>query len=214
MEKLNLELLEELESFKGQWFVVNCYSGHEDKVASDIKQKITTNNLNSTIFDVRVSKHAVVDKNKKVVDRNKFPGYIFINMLMTDETWFTIRNTNGVTGFIGSSGKGVKPFPITAEEIARMLNMKSKTAEKEEVANTSTSTKGKAVVAKKEKVEHTADFKVKDIVLIKNGPFEGMEGQVTEMDLIKGVAIVEIEMFGRVTPSEVEFASLELAYKL
>ncbi|QHX35586.1 transcription termination/antitermination protein NusG [Spiroplasma sp. TIUS-1] len=213
MEKLNLELLEELESFKGQWFVVNCYSGHEDKVASDIKQKITTNNLSSTIFNVRVSKHSVFDKNKKVVDKNKFPGYIFINMLMTDETWFTIRNTNGVTGFIGSSGKGVKPFPITAEEIARMLNMKSKAAEKEESISSNTSSKGK-VVAKKEKVQHTADFKVKDIVLIKNGPFEGMEGQVTEMDLDKGVAIVEIEMFGRVTPSEVEFASLELAYKL
>ncbi|WP_338983577.1 transcription termination/antitermination protein NusG [Spiroplasma endosymbiont of Othius punctulatus] len=207
MEKLNLELLEELESYKGQWFVVNCYSGHEDKVAGDIKQKITTNNLNSTIFDVRVSKHSVVDKNKKVVDKNKFPGYIFINMLMTDETWFTIRNTTGVTGFIGSSGKGVKPFPITAEEIARMLNMKPKAVEKE------TTNKNKAV-AKKEKVQHNADFKVKDIVLIKSGPFEGMEGQVTEMDFVKGVAIIEIEMFGRVTPSEVEFSSLELAYKL
>jgi transcriptional antiterminator NusG len=116
-----LELLNELENFKGQWFVINCNSGHEEKIREDLIEKMNTGILSQYIFDIRISKAPIAGKNGKVMDRNKFPGYIFINMIITDETWFTIRNTPGVTGFIGSSGKGAKPLPLTTDEVMKML---------------------------------------------------------------------------------------------
>ncbi|AHI53447.1 transcription antitermination protein NusG [Spiroplasma sabaudiense Ar-1343] len=203
----NLELLEdELSLYKGQWFVINCNSGHEERVKSDLLQKIETNSLQNLIFDIRISKTPAPSKNGKILEKNKFPGYIFINMEMTDAAWFTVRNTPGVTGFIGSSGKGAKPLPLTNMEVAKMLN-----PEDEESKKTTTSANGQI---KKEKKIHVASFKLKDIVLIKEGPFNGREGQVVEMDPDKGVAIVNIEMFGRHTPTEVSYENAELAYKL
>ncbi|QEH61234.1 transcription termination/antitermination protein NusG [Spiroplasma chinense] len=206
----NLNYLEEeLGSYKGQWFVINCNSGHEERVRADLLQKVESSNLEDRIFDIRISKGPVVGKNNKVTDKNKYPGYIFINLLMTDETWFIVRNTPGVTGFIGSSGKGAKPFPLTSEEVAKMLASNESSQDKKSASKNS----GQAQ-PKKEKVLHTADFKVKEVVLVKDGPFAGTEGQVTEMDFEKGVAVVNIEVFGRMTPTEFQFKSLELAYKL
>ncbi|AOG59990.1 transcription antitermination protein NusG [Spiroplasma helicoides] len=205
MEKEFLSLEEELESFKGQWFVINCNSGHEDRVRADLLQKIETSSLEDRIFDIRISKSPVASKNNKTIDKNKYPGYLFINMIMTDETWFIIRNTPGVTGFIGSSGKGAKPFPLTVEEVSRILGQQSE--DKKAGAKGFTQ-------PKKEKILHTAEFKLKDVVVVKSGPFENTEGQVTEMDYEKGIAIVSVELFGRITPTEFEFTNLELAYKL
>lgn len=204
-DKQLMALEEELDNYKGQWFVINCNSGHEDRVRGDLAQKVETNNLEDRIFDIRVSKAPSILKNGKVAEKNKFPGYIFINMTMTDETWFTVRNTPGVTGFIGSSGKGAKPLPLTAVEVAKMLGVETETDKK-------TTDKG-ATTPKKEKVLHTADFKVNEVVLIKNGPFEGSEGKVKEMDYEKGVATVDIEVFGRLTPAKVDFVNIELAWK-
>ncbi|AXK50711.1 transcription termination/antitermination protein NusG [Spiroplasma alleghenense] len=198
----NLE--DELSLYKGQWFVINCNSGHEERVKSDLLQKIETNSLQNLIFDIRISKTPVASKTGKKLEKNKFPGYIFINMEMTDAAWFTVRNTPGVTGFIGSSGKGAKPLPLTFMEVAKML------APEPEESKKSVSGTG----PKKEKKVYVASFKVKDIVLIKEGPFNGREGQVVEMDPDKGVAIVNIEMFGRHTPTEVSYENAELAYKL
>ncbi|WP_338972365.1 transcription termination/antitermination protein NusG [Spiroplasma endosymbiont of Panorpa germanica] len=196
----NLE--DELSLYKGQWFVINCNSGHEERVKADLLQKVETNSLQNLIFDIRISKTPVASKTGKKIEKNKFPGYIFINMEMTDAAWFTVRNTPGVTGFIGSSGKGAKPLPLTYMEVAKML-----TPEVEETKKTDGA-------IKKEKKVHVASFKLKDIVLIKEGPFNGREGQVVEMDSDKGVAIVNIEMFGRHTPTEVSYENAELAYKL
>ncbi|QGS51403.1 transcription termination/antitermination protein NusG [Spiroplasma tabanidicola] len=200
-------LTEELESFKGQWFVINCNSGHEDRVRGDLLQKIETSGLENVIFDIRISKSQFMGKNNKLTDKNKYPGYLFINMLMTDETWFIVRNTPGVNGFIGSSGKGAKPFPITAEEVARVLYSQTENAKQQGQKATQTTQ------PKKEKVLYTADFKVKDVVIVKEGPFANTEGQVLEMDYEKGVAVVNIELFGRITPTEFEFLNLDLAYK-
>ncbi|AKU79280.1 transcription termination/antitermination protein NusG [Spiroplasma turonicum] len=205
IDLINME--EELASYKGQWFVINCNSGHEDSVKADLLQKIESSNLEEKVFDIRISKSPVMGKNNKIIDKNKFPGYIFINMHMTDETWFIIRNTPGVTGFIGSSGRGAKPLPLTSEEVFRLLNQ-------DEVSNKDKKfSKGNANQPKKEKVLFEATFKLKDVVLVKDGPFANTEGQVIEMDFEKGIAIVNIELFGRITPTEFEFASLSLAYK-
>ncbi|QBQ07235.1 transcription antitermination protein NusG [Spiroplasma gladiatoris] len=201
-------LTEELESYKGQWFVINCNSGHEDRVRGDLLQKIETSGLEEVIFDIRISKSQFMGKNNKLTDKNKYPGYLFINMLMNDETWFIVRNTPGVNGFIGSSGKGAKPFPITAEEVARVLQSQNDSGSK----NTGQKNTGHTQ-PKKEKVLFTASFKNKDVVVVKDGPFANTEGQVLEMDFEKGVAVVNIELFGRITPTEFEFSNLDLAYK-
>ncbi|ASP27808.1 transcription antitermination protein NusG [Spiroplasma corruscae] len=202
-----IDIEEELASYKGQWFVINCNSGHEDSVKSDLLQKIESSSLEEKVFDIRISKSPVMGKNNKIVDKNKFPGYIFINMHMTDETWFIIRNTPGVTGFIGSSGKGAKPLPLTSEEVFRLLNQEEVNSKDKKVG------KGNANQPKKEKVLYQASFKLKDVVTIKDGPFANTEGQVMEMDFEKGIAIVNIELFGRITPTEFEFDNLSLAYK-
>ncbi|AHI52377.1 transcription termination/antitermination protein NusG [Spiroplasma culicicola] len=207
MEDNLMQLEDELSSYKGQWFVINCNSGHEERVRGDLLQKVETSSLEDRIFDIRISKAPVVGKNNKITDKNKYPGYIFINMLMTDETWFIVRNTPGVTGFIGSSGKGAKPFPLTIEEVSRML---APTVDE----STKKSKSGQGQQQKKEKVLYTADYKLKDVVLVKDGPFAQVEGQVMDMDYEKGIAVVNIELFGRITPTEFEFSNLELAYKL
>jgi transcriptional antiterminator NusG len=190
-----LELLNELENFKGQWFVINCNSGHEEKIREDLIEKMNTGILSQYIFDIRISKAPIAGKNGKVMDRNKFPGYIFINMIITDETWFTIRNTPGVTGFIGSSGKGAKPLPLTTDEVMKMLMIGETKEEKVTPGQT----------PKKEKNLFKAEFAEKDFVIITNGVFGGKEGQVMKMDYEKGIAIINIELFGRYTPSEVNF---------
>ncbi|WP_338985166.1 transcription termination/antitermination protein NusG [Spiroplasma endosymbiont of Diplazon laetatorius] len=210
MENINYQLEDELASYKGQWFVINCNSGHEDRVRADLLQKIETSGLEDRIFDIRISKGPVMGKNNKINEKNKFPGYLFINMNMTDETWFIVRNTPGVTGFIGSSGKGAKPLPLTVEEVTRMLDQNNN-ANNASGSNKSSS-KGNANQPKKEKVLYTANYNTKDVVLVKDGPFSGTEGQVIEMDFEKGVAVVNIELFGRITPTEFEFISLEKAY--
>jgi len=207
VESTLINLEEELESYKGQWFVINCNSGHEERVRGDLLQKVETSSLEDRIFNIRIAKGPVNGKNNKVVEKNKFPGYIFINMLMTDETWFIVRNTPGVTGFIGSSGKGAKPLPLTSEEVSRMLDVQIEEKTKK------THSKGQPNQSKKEKILFEADFKIKEVVKVKDGPFANTEGQVVEMDFEKGVAVVNIELFGRITPTEFEFNSLELAYK-
>ncbi|AGR41739.1 transcription termination/antitermination protein NusG [Spiroplasma diminutum] len=207
MEQDLFELEDELASYKGQWFVINCNSGHEDRVRGDLLQKVDTSGLEDRIFDIRISKGPVVGKNNKINEKNKFPGYLFINMNMTDETWFIVRNTPGVTGFIGSSGKGAKPLPLTVEEVSRMLEQNNNQQQKGDK-----SAKGDANQPKKEKVLFTANYNVKDVVRVKDGPFAGTEGQVMEMDFEKGVAVVNIELFGRITPTEFEFLNLEKAY--
>lgn len=197
-----LELLEdELDSYKGQWFVINCNSGHEERVREDLTEKMSSKQLASLIFDIRIAKAPIAGKSGRVMDRNKFPGYIFINMIMSDESWFIIRNTPGVTGFIGSSGKGTKPLPLTTDEVAKMLAPPK--VEEPKTAAT-------GLTPKKEKQLFTAEFKEKDYVIITSGVFEGKEGQVMKMDYEKGIAIINIELFGRYTPSEVNFTDAKV----
>ncbi|ATG97665.1 transcription termination/antitermination protein NusG [Mesoplasma lactucae] len=211
----NQMLEEELDKYPGQWFVINSNTGHEDKVKQDLLEKIKNDKLSNIIFDVRISKYQTETKTGKKTEKNKFPGYIFINMIMTDEAWFIVRNTPGVTGFIGSSGRGAKPFPLTSEEVARMILGDSEEEQKlaiEEVDNNASKTNSNITSgpnSSKEKVLHTANFNVGDYIVIQDGPFADKDGKVVDMDYDKGVAIVSIEMFGRYTPTEVEFKNAQ-----
>jgi len=129
-----------------------------------------------------------------------------------------VRNTPGVTGFIGSSGRGAKPFPLTSEEVARMIlndQTQSDSVEPLEPSKEVKPVSGNKVItsgpnATQEKVVYTADFKIGDQVVIQTGPFMNKDGKVIDMDFDKGVAIISIEMFGRYTPTEVEFKNAKI----
>ncbi|AVP49526.1 transcription termination/antitermination protein NusG [Williamsoniiplasma luminosum] len=188
----NNKLIDELLNMKGQWFVINSQTGHEDKVLSDLVQKIKTSNLQSDVFDVRISKGLTTTKAGKEVIKNRFPGYIFINMIMSEHAWFVVRNTPGVTGFIGSSGRGAKPFPLTDDEVIKMLTTPDKEMIEEQIAE-----------------PENVGFVVDQIVLINDGPYKGTEGKILELDPEGKTAIVSVEIFGRYTPAEVSIANIE-----
>ncbi|AOX43500.1 transcription antitermination protein NusG [Spiroplasma sp. NBRC 100390] len=193
----NSEDLEDVTKYPGKWYVINCYSGHEDRVRDDLIQRVESLNMKDVVFDIRVVKETVLAKKTKATEKNVYPGYIFINMIMNDEAWYIVRNTTGVTGFIGSSGRGTKPFPLTDQEAKTMLS-KSLAAKK-----------AAAQQGKKVKKVFVANFEVNDYVRILSGTFVEMEGQVTKIDTSKGIATVNLEMFGRLTPTEVDFDQCE-----
>ncbi|WP_342252574.1 transcription termination/antitermination protein NusG [Spiroplasma endosymbiont of Amphibalanus improvisus] len=181
------------EKFKGKWYVVSCHSGREDNVKSDLEEIIKKSNKSHLIFDIRVIKEKVrSEKTKKIINKNLYPGYIFINMIMDDEAWFIVRNTTSVTGFIGSSGKGTKSFPLTEAEVKKMLRKSDNVEIKE--------------LSKKDRVLHKANFEIGDFVTIKSGPFSDQEGKVVAKDDMKGQAIVNIELFGRLTPTHIQYS--------
>lgn len=216
-KEIEITELEEIFSLPGQWFVINSNTGHEERVLSDLQQKIKTSNLENDIFDIRISKGLITTKSGKEVIKNRFPGYIFINMNMNERAWFIVRNTPGVTGFIGSSGKGAKPFPLTTSEVFKMLTtlddaLSTKPSPEvliEEAPETIAKPRKVKGIAVPKKELFKANFDVNDFVRIKDGPYKDEEGKVTDIDYSKGVAIVSIEIFGRYTPAEVSFTNLE-----
>ncbi|WP_342218723.1 transcription termination/antitermination protein NusG [Spiroplasma endosymbiont of Amphimallon solstitiale] len=178
---------------QAQWYIVNCNKGHEDKVAADLKNKIEKKlNLKDNIFQVRVVKEAIPDKDKKITEKNIFPGYIFVHMILTEDTWYDIRNTIGINGFIGSSGKGVPPTPLSTKEVNEMLYRNSKNSSQPKVKET------KKIIR---------DFELNDFVHITSGALQSREGQVIKLDEDKGVATVSVDMFGRQTEIKVEYDS-------
>ncbi|WP_342224027.1 transcription termination/antitermination protein NusG [Spiroplasma endosymbiont of Asaphidion curtum] len=180
----------------GKWYIINCYSGHEEKVKEDLLQRVETLNMKNFIFDVRIVKQQEMSKKTKLmIGKNPYPGYLFVNMYMTDDAWFIVRNTPGVTGFIGSSGNWSKPFPLSRTEVRDMLRRS------EEKSNIS---------SKKVQQVFVADFKEGDLAKILSGAFENKEGEVIGMDYSKGVATINIEVFGgRYVPVEAEFSYCE-----
>ncbi|ATI73737.1 transcription termination/antitermination protein NusG [Mesoplasma florum] len=198
-----LKLEAEILSSKGQWFVVNSQTGHEEKVLNDLKNKIKAEKMEDQVFDIKISKGTVLTKTGKQKEKNLFPGYLFINMIMSEESWFVVRNTPGVTGFIGSSGRGAKPFPLTVDEVIEMLIPKTEVI----VEETEAVDVHNEAVAKKPLF--TAPFVVGDFVRVKEGINAGEEGEVSSMDFEKGVAVVLIEMFGRYTNLEISFENVE-----
>ena len=177
------------ENLEKAWYVVNSYAGHERTVKENLEKKIENEGLQDYIFRIEIAEEVEVDyKNgkKKPVVKNLFPGYLFVQMIMTDEIWYIVRNTQGVTGFIGSSGGGVKPFSVPEEEMEKVLRSIGKSDAK--------------VVA---------NFTIGDRVRILNGPFANVEGTVDAMDDSSEVAKVLAIMFGRETPTDVQYIDLE-----
>ena len=173
------------------WYVVNTYSTHENKVAYNLKKRVESMGLEDLIFRIVVAEQEVqVMKDGlptgKTRMKNLYPGYVFVEMIMTDYAWYIVRNTPGVTGFVGSSGKGTKPFPIPREQIEPVLKRMG--------------------MVDDSMYDRYADG---DLVKIIHGPFEGTEGYILSIDRETGAVEVEATFFGRSTKVEVDFSEIE-----
>ena len=167
---------------KARWYVAHTYSGYENKVKVDIEKTIENRGLQDQIFEVSVPMLNVVEEKndaKKTVEKKMFPAYVLINMIMNDDTWYVVRNTRGVTGFVGP---GSKPVPLTDEEMASM-GLK----------------KDAAVVP----------FSIGDTVVVKSGVWEDTTGIVRQIDHRNQMVTINIDMFGRETPVEISFNDVE-----
>lgn len=171
-----------------QWYVVNTYSGHENKVKEKLEMRAESMDMKDYIFRVVIPEEKVVDANGKEKVKKMFPGYVLVEMVMSDEAWFVVRNTPGVTGFIGSSGKGAKPTPLLPQEIDRILiNMGMS------------------------RVDVDAELEVGTKVSIVDGPFTGMEGTIDSIDTENSRLTVLIDLFGQETPVEVELFQVNVS---
>jgi len=164
-----------------QWYAIHTYSGYEEKVADSIRQRINAVDMADKIFDVMVPKEKQIEiKNgkRKVVEKKIFQGYALVEMNLTDETWYIIRNTPGVTGFVGT---GTEPTPVSESEIKKI--------------------KRRIGI---EDPKHQIDFKMGEVISITDGPFKGFDGAVAEIDNQKGKIKVMVSMFGRDTSVELD----------
>ncbi|OQB15169.1 MAG: hypothetical protein BWY15_00539 [Firmicutes bacterium ADurb.Bin193] len=170
-------------SSKAKWYVVHTYSGYENKVKVNLEKTIENRGMQDLIFDIQIPLEEVVeikDDKKRTVMRKKFPGYVIVKMIMTAETWYVVRNTRGVTGFVGPASK---PVPLTDEEIEAMGI---------------------------ERQTIVLNFALGDSVKIKSGPLENFVGVVDEINMEKKKIRVIVSMFERETPVELEFNQVEV----
>ncbi|KRN04235.1 transcription termination/antitermination protein NusG [Holzapfeliella floricola] len=177
-----------MESHEKKWYVLHTYSGYENKVKANLESRAQTMGMEKHIFRVAVPEEKSYDQEDsgKVEMEKTFPGYVLVEMVMSDQSWFVVRNTPGVTGFVGSHGAGSKPAPLLDEEIEHILkHMGATTRYSEE------------------------DFEIGETVSIKEGAFEGMAGKIVEVDREKFKLHVEVEMFGRETDTELDFNQVE-----
>ena len=167
-----------------QWYVVNTYSGHESKVKEKLEMRTESMDMQDYIHRIIIPEEKVVEVKDGVTKekvKKMFPGYILVEMVMTDEAWYIVRNTPGVTGFIGSSGKGAKPIPLSPEEVKKFI--------------------GDGVEVK---APINTDVEVGDNVSIIDGPFKGMSGKIESQDKENEKLTVLIDLFGQETPVEVD----------
>ncbi|EKN69185.1 transcription antitermination protein NusG [Neobacillus bataviensis LMG 21833] len=171
------------------WYVVHTYSGYENKVKANLEKRVESMGMADKIFRVVVPEEEETEiKNgkKKVVKRKVFPGYVLVEIVMTDDSWYVVRNTPGVTGFVGSSGSGSKPTPLLPEEVTHLL---------------------KRMGVEEKRVDF--DYEIGETVRVKEGPFANFTGSIEEMDKDKSKLKVLVNMFGRDTPVELEFTQIE-----
>ena len=165
-----------------KWYVVHTYSGYENKVKTDLEKTVKNRELEEYIFDIvvpMVEQIEIKDGKRKTNLKKVFPGYVLVKMIVTEESWYIVRNTRGVTGFVGS---GTDPIPLTEEEIRKMGF---------------------------ELTEVNVDYEVNDSVKILNGPLENFVGVVQEINKEKHKVKVLVSMFGRETPVELEFSQVQ-----
>ena len=175
------------------WYVVNTYSTHERKVADNLKRRVESMGLDQLIFRIVVAEQEVpmMDRETglptgKTRMKNLYPGYVFVEMIMTDYAWYVVRNTPGVTGFVGSSGKGTKPFPVPRDQVEPVLKRMGMVDE-----------------------SMYDRYKEGDLVKVIHGPLEGTEGNILSINRETGVVEVETVFFGRSTKVEVDFSEIE-----
>ena len=172
-----------------RWYVVNTYAGHENRVKDNLQKRVDSMGIQDCLFRIVVAEEPEIEiKNGKQIEKmhNLFPGYVFVEMIMTDDAWYVVRNTPGVTGFIGSSGGGAKPFPVSPDEMESILRRMGQSDKKIVV-----------------------DFAVGDQVRILSGPFSGMEGKVSSMNDKNQVANILTVLFGRETPTDINYNDLQ-----
>lgn len=167
---------------EGKWYVVHTYSGYENKVKANIEKTIENRHLEEQILEVRVPLQDVVEMKNgtaKQVQKKMFPGYVLLNMIMNDDTWYVVRNTRGVTGFVGP---GSKPVPLTDEEMLPLG-------------------------IQKENIQ--VDFQEGDTVVVTGGAWKDTTGVVSAINMQKQTATINVELFGRETPVEIGFAEIK-----
>ncbi len=163
------------------WYVIHTYSGYEDAVAKNLKQRIESLSMENKIFNVIVPKEKKIKiKNgkRKTVEEKIYPGYVLVEMIVDDESWYVVRNTPRVTGFLGA---GTTPIPVSQKDIEDLMKRMDAG-----------------------EPEFTVDFEVGEAVKIMDGPFKGMDGKVSEIDQARGKIKVLVNMFGRDTPVELD----------
>ena len=168
------------------WYAIHTYAGYENAVARNLKQRIESLGMEDKIFEVIVpaEKKIRVRGGKRVEDEEKiYPGYVLVNMIVTDDSWYVVRNTPRVTGFVGS---GVYPVPLEKKEIDELFRRMND-----------------------DKITHTIDLESDDAVTIVDGPFKDLDGKVSEVDRERGKVRVLVSMFGRETPVELDFLQVK-----
>jgi transcriptional antiterminator NusG len=168
------------------WFVIHTYSGYENKVKMNLEKRVESMNMEEKIFRVLVPMEDEIEfKNgkEKVTKRKVYPGYVLVEMEMTDDSWYVVRNTPGVTGFVGT---GTKPIPLLDQEVVKILQQMGM-----------------------DEVHTRVDFEINQSVQVIAGPFKDFVGVVREILADKGKLRVEVSMFGRETPVELEFAQVQ-----
>ncbi|GAA4905407.1 transcription termination/antitermination protein NusG [Streptomyces coeruleoprunus] len=197
-------LREELRGLPGEWYVIHTYAGYEKRVKANLEQRAVSLNVEDFIYQAEVPEEEIVQiKNgeRKNVKQNKLPGYVLVRMDLTNESWGVVRNTPGVTGFVGNA---YDPYPLTLDEIVKMLAPEAEAKAAREAAEA----EGKPAPARKVEVQ-VLDFEVGDSVTVTDGPFATLQATINEINAdskkVKGL----VEIFGRETPVELSFDQIQ-----
>ncbi|MEU6001176.1 transcription termination/antitermination protein NusG [Streptomyces sp. NPDC047197] len=197
-------LREELRTLPGEWYVIHTYAGYENRVKTNLEQRAVSLNVEDFIFQAEVPQEEVAQiKNgeRKTVRQNKLPGYVLVRMDLTNESWGVVRNTPGVTGFVGNA---YDPYPLTLDEIVKMLAPEAE----EKAAREAAEAEGKPAPSRKVEVQ-VLDFEVGDSVTVTDGPFATLQATINEINAdskkVKGL----VEIFGRETPVELSFDQIQ-----
>ncbi len=172
---------------RGEWYVVHTYSGYENKIKVDLTKRVESMNMQDKIFDILIPEEQEVEfkgGKRKVVTKRVFPGYVIVNMIMDEDSWYVVRHTPGVTGFVGS---GTKPLPLQVDEVKKILRQMGLVDSKPVII----------------------DVIVGETIRVKTGPFANFEGIVQELLPDRGKVRVNISMFGRETPVELDYKQIE-----
>ncbi|MEU4879428.1 transcription termination/antitermination protein NusG [Streptomyces althioticus] len=198
------KLREELRTLPGEWYVIHTYAGYENRVKTNLEQRAVSLNVEDYIFQAEVPQEEVVQiKNgdRKTIKQNKLPGYVLVRMDLTNESWGVVRNTPGVTGFVGNA---YDPYPLTLDEIVKMLAPEAE----EKAAREAAEAEGKPAPQRKVEVQ-VLDFEVGDSVTVTDGPFATLQATINEINpdskKVKGL----VEIFGRETPVELSFDQIQ-----